>query len=88
MMYKEYKLKHFFMCVLVLVIGIVAFIAYASRKNAPSNITDNGVDVSPPFYATPKTDNYNADHDSGHGENTESTTEEGDAGHETPKEGH
>ena len=88
MMYKEYKLKHFFMCVLVLVIGIVAFIAYASRKNAPSNLVDDGLDVSTPFYATPTTDNYHTDTDSGHGENTESTTEEGDAGHATPKEGH
>jgi hypothetical protein len=57
-MYKEYKLKHFFLCVLLLVIGIGSFIAYAWRRNAPGNLYDeNGVDVSTPFYANPRPEN-------------------------------
>jgi len=57
-MYKEYKLKHFFLCVLLLVIGIGSFIAYAWRRNAPGNIYDeNGVDISTPFYANPRPEN-------------------------------
>ncbi len=82
MMYKEYKLKHFFMCVLVLVIGIVSFIAYASRKNAPSHISEEGVDIYSPFYATPSTDNYHSNTNSGHGESTKPQTEEEDQGSE------
>lgn len=82
MMYKEFKLRDYFLCVTVLVIGLISFVAYASRKNAQSNISDNGVDISTPFYATEHTDNYHTNTDAGHGESTKSQTEEEDHGSE------
>ncbi|RYD78016.1 MAG: hypothetical protein EOP53_11975 [Sphingobacteriales bacterium] len=83
MMYKEYKLRYFFLCVLFLVIGIVSFAAYGWRKNAASNLYDeNGVDISTPFYATEKTDNYHTDNNSGEGHSEKPQTEEEDQGSE------
>lgn len=61
-MYKNYKLSNFFLLVILLVVAVSSFIAYAWRTNAPANIFEHdgetysswfkekGVDVSAPFY--------------------------------------
>jgi hypothetical protein len=56
MLYKEYKLKHFFLLVFFLFAAILTFVLYGWRRNAPANIYgENGLDISSPYYDKEKT---------------------------------
>ena len=93
MSYKKWKLSHFFLCVFVLFAGLLAFVLYGWRRNAPGNILDeHGMDISSPYYDKSKEEAHDEEHGhDGHGHEAEDPHHEpkaGDADHEKDDHGH
>src|SRR5689334_16767854 len=63
-MYRKYKLGHFFLLVLILLVCIVSFMVYGWRKNYNANQWDeNNVDIAAPYYKTPASNAEGEEHE-------------------------